>query len=67
MNIAKAALKLPKVSGQNDFATMNRFRSDSRGKVDGFRLSAYTRADVNQLHFIRRARDLGFSVAEISD
>ena len=28
---------------------------------------AYTTADVHRLHFIRRARDLGFSVAEISD
>nr|WP_315595504.1 Cu(I)-responsive transcriptional regulator [uncultured Cupriavidus sp.] len=28
---------------------------------------AYTQADVHRLHFIRRARDLGFSVAEISD
>lgn len=28
---------------------------------------AYSRADVHRLHFIRRARDLGFSMAEISD
>ena len=35
-------------------------RSDS-----GYR--AYTGADIHRLHFIRRARDLGFSVAEISD
>ena len=28
---------------------------------------AYTQADVHRLHFIRRARDLGFSVTEISD
>ena len=28
---------------------------------------AYTQADVHRLHFIRRARDLGFSVAEITD
>jgi len=28
---------------------------------------AYTDADVHRLHFIRRARDLGFSVAEITD
>lgn len=28
---------------------------------------AYTQADVHRLHFIRRARDLGFSVAEITN
>ena len=28
---------------------------------------AYTEADVHRLHVIRRARDLGFSVAEIGD
>lgn len=28
---------------------------------------SYTQADVHRLHFIRRARDLGFAVAEISD
>lgn len=28
---------------------------------------AYGQADVHRLHFIRRARDLGFSVAEIGD
>lgn len=28
---------------------------------------AYGQADVHRLHFIRRARDLGFSVAEIAD
>ena len=28
---------------------------------------AYTQADVHRLHFIRRYRDLGFSVAEITD
>lgn len=27
----------------------------------------YTKADVHRLHFIRRARDLGFSVSEISE
>lgn len=31
----------------------------------GYRV--YTQADVHRLHFIRRARDLGFSVAEIGD
>ncbi len=36
------------------------------GRTDsGYR--AYTDADVHRLHFIRRARDLGFSVAEIGD
>lgn len=36
------------------------------GRTDsGYR--AYTRDDVHRLHFIRRARDLGFSVAEITD
>ena len=33
--------------------------------ASGYR--AYTQADIHRLHFIRRARDLGFSVAEISD
>lgn len=28
---------------------------------------AYTAADVHRLHFIRRARDLGFAVSEIGD
>lgn len=28
---------------------------------------AYSQADVHRLHFIRRARDLGFSVAEITN
>ncbi|HHM8688401.1 TPA: Cu(I)-responsive transcriptional regulator [Pseudomonas aeruginosa] len=28
---------------------------------------AYSQDDVHRLHFIRRARDLGFSVAEITD
>lgn len=27
---------------------------------------AYTHADIHRLHFIRRARDLGFSIAEIA-
>ena len=27
----------------------------------------YTQADIHRLHFIRRARDLGFSVAEITN
>lgn len=31
----------------------------------GYRI--YTEADVHRLHFIRRARDLGFAVVEISD
>lgn len=36
------------------------------GRTDsGYR--AYTPADVDRLHFIRRARDLGFSVAETSN
>ena len=36
------------------------------GRTDaGYR--AYTAADVHRLHFIRRARDLGFAVAEIGD
>jgi MerR family gold-responsive transcriptional activator of gol and ges genes len=36
------------------------------GRTDaGYR--AYTQADVHRLHFIRNARDLGFSVAEIGD
>jgi MerR family gold-responsive transcriptional activator of gol and ges genes len=35
-------------------------RSDS-----GYR--AYTSSDIHRLHFIRRARDLGFSVAEIGN
>jgi len=28
---------------------------------------AYTSSDIHRLHFIRNARDMGFSVAEISD
>lgn len=28
---------------------------------------SYTQSDIHRLHFIRRARDLGFSVAEIGD
>lgn len=28
---------------------------------------AYTSADIHRLHFIRNARDMGFSVSEISD
>lgn len=28
---------------------------------------AYTQADIHRLHFIRRARDLGFSIAEIGE
>jgi MerR family gold-responsive transcriptional activator of gol and ges genes len=28
---------------------------------------AYSRSDVHRLHFIRNARDMGFSVAEIAD
>ncbi len=65
MNIGEAS-KISKVS-----AKMIRYyeqiglippadRTDS-----GYR--AYTPADVHRLHFIRRARDLGFSVAAISD
>lgn len=65
MNIGEAA-KASKVS-----AKMIRYyeqiglippadRTDS-----GYR--AYTQDDVHRLHFIRRARDLGFSVAEITD
>jgi MerR family gold-responsive transcriptional activator of gol and ges genes len=65
MNIGEAA-KASKVS-----AKMIRYyertglippaaRTDS-----GYRF--YTPADIQQLHFIRRSRDLGFSVAEISD
>lgn len=65
MNIGKAA-KASKVS-----AKMIRYYEQiglipAASRTDsGYR--AYTQADVNQLHFIRRARDLGFSVAEISD
>lgn len=65
MNIGKAA-KASKVS-----AKMIRYYEQiglipAASRTDsGYR--AYTRADVNQLYFIRRARDLGFSVAEISD
>jgi len=65
MNIGEAA-KASKVS-----AKMIRYyeqiglippaqRTDS-----GYR--AYTEADIHRLHFIRRARDLGFPVAEITD
>ncbi|EDT5082187.1 Au(I) sensor transcriptional regulator GolS [Salmonella enterica subsp. enterica] len=65
MNIGKAT-KASKVS-----AKMIRYYEQiglipAASRTDsGYR--AYTQADVNQLHFIRRARDLGFSVAEISD
>jgi len=34
-------------------------------KSSGYRF--YTQEDIHRLHFIRRARDLGFSVAEIGD
>ena len=36
------------------------------GRTDsGYR--AYTSSDIHRLHFIRNARDMGFSVAEIAD
>ncbi|MDO4906017.1 MAG: Cu(I)-responsive transcriptional regulator [Lautropia sp.] len=36
------------------------------GRTDsGYR--AYSKTDIDRLHFIRRSRDLGFSVAEIRD
>ncbi|EAW9307916.1 Cu(I)-responsive transcriptional regulator [Salmonella enterica] len=65
MNIGKTA-KASKVS-----AKMIRYYEQiglipAASRTDsGYR--AYTQADINQLHFIRRARDLGFSVSEISD
>lgn len=37
----------------------------ARRSESGYR--AYAQGDVYRLHFIRRARDLGFSTAEISD
>lgn len=60
MNIGKAA-KASKVS-----AKMIRYYEQiglipAASRTDsGYR--AYTQADVNQLHFIRRARDLGFQL-----
>ncbi len=37
----------------------------ARRTSSGYRV--YSEPDIHRLHFIRRARDLGFSVAEISD
>lgn len=65
MNISKAS----KISGVS--AKMIRYYEQigltppARRNASGYR--TYTQNDLHKLHFIRRARDLGFSVAEISE
>lgn len=65
MNIGEAAANSGVSAKMVRYYEQARLIPPAARSESGYRI--YTQADVHRLRFIRRARDLGFSVAEIRD